>query len=76
MARAFEDLEEEVLSLKPEERVSLAERLFDSLDDLSEKEYDRLWGMEGVARYADFKAGRTAAIDGDEVLARARARHQ
>jgi len=46
----------------------------DSLDTLSDEEYDRLWAEEAEARYADFKAGRTKAVDGDEVFARARAR--
>jgi hypothetical protein len=43
-------------------------------DDLSDDEYDQLWTEEAEARYADFLAGRTSAVDGDEVFARARAR--
>ena len=45
-----------------------------SLDDLSDEEYEQLWAEEAEARYADFLAGRTNAVDGDEVMARARAR--
>lgn len=40
----------------------------------SDDEYDQLWAEEAEARYADFLAGRTSAVDGDEVFARARAR--
>lgn len=40
----------------------------------TEAEYEELWVEEGEARYADFQAGKTSAIDGDEVFARARAK--
>jgi hypothetical protein len=43
-------------------------------DDLSLDEYEKLWAEEAEARYADFLADRTSAVDGDDVLARARAR--
>jgi len=52
----------------------LAKTLIDSLDDLSDDQYEQLWADEAEARYADFLAGRTTAIDGDEVFARARTR--
>lgn len=41
---------------------------------LPDDEYDQLWAEEAEARYADFLAGRTRAVDGDDVFARARAR--
>lgn len=67
-------LEVELLQLEPHTRAALAKRLLASLDDLSDEEYDRLWADEAEARYADFLAGQTTAVDGDEVLARVRER--
>jgi len=43
-------------------------------DGLSDEEYEQLWAEEAEARYADFLAGRTTAVDGDEVFAQVRAR--
>jgi hypothetical protein len=39
-----------------------------------EEECEGLWAEEAEARYRDFKAGNTTAVDGDGVFARARAR--
>lgn len=72
--RTIEEIEAELLQLDLASRATLAKSLLDSLETLSEEEYDRLWAEEAEARYADFKAGRTKAVDGDEVFARARAR--
>ena len=74
MPRTLEEIESEILTLEPPARAALAKRLLDSLDDLSEEEVEALWAAEAEARYEDFKAGRTVAIPGDEVFARARAR--
>lgn len=68
------NLESELLQLAPTTRAALARRLLASLDDLPDEEYERLWAEEAEVRYADFLAGRTAAIDGDDVFARAYAR--
>ena len=68
------ELEAQLLQLEPHARAALAKTLLSSLDDLSDDEYDQLWAEEAEARYADFLAGRTSAVDGDEVFARARAR--
>ncbi len=74
MARNLEKIEVELLRLTPPARAALAKKLLDSLEDLSEEENERLWADEAEARYADFKTGRTKAIPGDQVLARARSR--
>jgi len=70
--RTVENLEAEFLRLNLRDRAALAKGLLDSLESLSEEEYEQLWAEEAEARYADFKAGRTSAVDGDEVFARAR----
>jgi putative addiction module component (TIGR02574 family) len=74
MARNIEEIESELLQLDRHARASLTKTLLDSLESLTEAEYEELWIEEAEARYADFQAGKTTAIDGDEVFARARAR--
>jgi putative addiction module component (TIGR02574 family) len=76
MARTIEEIESELLQLDRPARAALAKALLDSLESLTESEYEELWIAEGEARYADFQAGKTSAIDGDEVFARARARNR
>lgn len=44
------------------------------MDEVNTDEYERLWAEEAEARYADFLAGRTTAVDGDEVFTRAYSR--
>ncbi|MBV8544807.1 MAG: addiction module protein [Acidobacteria bacterium] len=75
MDRNLKEIESEVLRLDRHARANLARTLLDSLEDLSEEEYDQLWAEEAEARYADFKAGRSRAIGGEEVFRRARARN-
>ena len=74
MARKLEEIESEVLTLEPPARAALAKRLLESLDDLSEAEIETLWLEEAESRYDDFRSGRTSAVPGDDVFARARAR--
>jgi putative addiction module component (TIGR02574 family) len=76
MSRAIDEIELELLQLDARSRAALAKSLLDSLETLSEAEYEQLWVEEAEARYADFVAGKTEAIDGDEVFARARARNR
>ncbi|MBV9071191.1 MAG: addiction module protein [Acidobacteria bacterium] len=68
------ELESELLELEPSTRAALAKTLLASLENLSAKDYERLWAEEAEARYADFLAGRTNAVDGDDVFARAYSR--
>lgn len=74
MNRRIEELEQEVLELDVSTRAELARTLIESLDDLSEEEWDRLWGEEAERRYDDFLAGRAKAYPAEEVFARIRAR--
>jgi hypothetical protein len=75
MARNLEEIESEILLLDRHSRANLAKSLLESLDNLSEQEYDQLWAEEAEGRYAEFEAGRTGAIEGDEVFRRARMRN-
>ena len=76
MDRKLEEIESEILRLDSHKRPSLAKTLLESLEDLSAEEYDQLWTEEGEARYADFQAVGSRAIDGDEVFRRARTRNE
>ena len=76
MARRIEEIEAELLQLDRQARAALAKALLDSLENLTDVEYEELWSTEAEARYADFLAGKTSAVDGDEVFARARARNR
>lgn len=76
MSRAIAEIELELLQLDARSRAALAKTLLESLETLSEAEYEELWAAEAEARYADFVAGKTRAVDGDEVFARARARQR
>jgi putative addiction module component (TIGR02574 family) len=66
------DLEAEVLSLPPEDRVRLLERLIASFEPQSAAQ--RAWLELARRRQADSKAGKVAMVPGDEALARVRAR--
>ena len=74
MSRTIQEIESEVLQLDAHDRATLAKSLLVSLEALTEAEYEKLWIEEGEARYAGFRAGKTSAVNGDEVFARARAR--
>ena len=76
MSRKFEEIESELLRLDRHTQAALAKSLLDSLDMLTDAEYDELWAEEGEARYARFLAGQTTAVDGAEVFARARSRRR
>lgn len=66
-------IEAEALSLPAEARASLAHRLLLSLEEVSEPEFDRLWGEESARRVAQFDARHATAVPGDEVAKKARA---
>jgi putative addiction module component (TIGR02574 family) len=60
-----EELEVEALKLAPQERARLAEKLLESLENLSEEENAKLWAEEAKRRDQDWDAdpgmGRPAA---------------
>ncbi len=67
-----EELENEALKLSPRDRARLAERLLESLENLTDEENDRLWTEEAARRDAawDPRTERPAA----DVLREARSR--
>lgn len=59
------------LRLPVEDRAAMAERLLASLDDLDERESDRLWGEEAERRLAAYRNGSARARSADDVYAQA-----
>ena len=72
MATLLHELEAQVLSLAPQDRAHLLERLIWSFEPDTEQE--RAWVAEALRREADVKEGRSKMVAGSEALARARAR--
>ena len=73
MPRKLEDVEQEALELKLDERAALAEKLLRSLEGLSEAENERLWLAEAERRQREIEIGQVEVLPGDEVLRRAAA---
>lgn len=73
MSRKLEDVEEEALELKLDDRAALAEKLLRSLEGISEAENERLWLAEAERRLQEIESGQVEALAGEEVLRRAAA---
>jgi putative addiction module component (TIGR02574 family) len=69
-----EDLEAEALKLTPRERARLAERLLQSLENLSDEENAGLWAAEAERRDIAWDANPSIGGPADDVLRDARAR--
>jgi putative addiction module component (TIGR02574 family) len=69
-----EELETEALKLSPRERARLAERLLQSLENLSDDENARLWAEEAERRDRAWDANPSIGGPADAVLRDARAR--
>jgi putative addiction module component (TIGR02574 family) len=59
------------LSLKLDDRATLAERLLASLDDLDEEEAERVWAEEAQRRLEEYHAGRAASVQAQDVADKA-----
>jgi putative addiction module component (TIGR02574 family) len=59
------------LSLDLDDRAALAERLLASLDDLGEEEAERVWAQEAQRRLEEYRAGRAASIQAQDVANKA-----
>jgi putative addiction module component (TIGR02574 family) len=66
-------VEAEALALPSEERAALAQKLLLSLEEISEEEFDKVWGEEAARRAAEIDSGKVRAIPGEEVARKARA---
>lgn len=72
MTTPVHDLEAEVLSLPPEERARLLERLIASFEPKSAAQ--RAWMELALRRQEEVRSGKVAMVPGDTALARVRAR--
>ena len=71
---SIEELEAEALKLKPAARARLAERLLDSLENLSDEENARVWAEEAERRSAAWDADPDSGLPADAVFATAKSR--
>ena len=66
-------VKQEALSLPPEERARLAQKLLLSLDSQAAQSAEDAWLTEAVNRARDIDSGAVTPLDADEVCKRARA---
>jgi putative addiction module component (TIGR02574 family) len=62
-------LRDDVMKLPPEERLELAEQLYESLSPESDPDWERAWSDEIKRRMEDIRAGRVELVDADTVHA-------
>jgi hypothetical protein len=67
------ELETAALALAAHERASLAHRLLLSLEDVSESEFDQVWGEESARRVQASDASDSKMVSDEEVALKARA---
>jgi hypothetical protein len=67
-------IEAKAMSLPPELRAILAQRLLASLDELDEQENERIWLEEAEQRYQGHRSGLISSRDAFDVLADVRSR--
>ena len=71
---SIKEIEAEALKLDPKARARLAEKLLESLEQLSEEENDRLWSEEDSRRDTDLDAKGNRGKPAADALHDARAR--
>jgi Putative addiction module component len=64
----IDELEAAALRLEPQARARLAERLLDSLEDLSDEENARLWAEDAERRSAAWDADAASGKPADAVF--------
>lgn len=72
MQDMVEELVQRGLSLAPEDRARLAERLLDSLHEPPSPEIDVAWREEIERRVAAYRRGEVEVFEAEEVFAEAR----
>lgn len=71
MSKFLEKLENDILSLTPQERAFLADRLLSSLDGDVLSDVDIAWIAEAERRYQEYKEGKRPGINSQEVFSEA-----
>lgn len=72
MSVQTKEIEKQILKLTNSERASLAMQLINSLDNLDEKENERLWTEEADRRYKAYKEGRITATPAKDAIREAK----
>ena len=72
MPSPIEDFEAQALGLRPEERAKLVERLISSFEPKSAAQ--AAWMLLAQQRREEVRSGKTAMVNGEQALARVRAR--
>ena len=72
MQDLVEELTQRGLTLAPEDRARLAERLLDSLHEPSSPDIEATWNAEIERRVAAYKRGEVEVFEAEEVFAEAR----
>jgi len=75
MSSDFDEILSAALSLPRDARVTLADRLFESLDGDEQKRIDALWAEEAERRWREIEEGKLETIDGESVMRDLRARY-
>lgn len=70
---SLKEIEAEIKKLDLKDRATLAKRIVESLDELSEAEVEALWVEEAERRLDEMERGQVTEIPAKEVLSRARA---
>lgn len=68
------ELEKHLLKLDVKSRARLAEKLLQSLDELSEEENERLWAAEALRRHRELSKSKSKSRPAEDVLREARIR--
>ncbi len=68
MIRSTEEVISEALSLPPDTRALLADRLLTSLESPQREEIDKLWAEEAERRIRQIETGEVKPIPGEEVF--------
>nr|VFJ57436.1 MAG: putative addiction module component, TIGR02574 family [Candidatus Kentron sp. FM]VFJ76067.1 MAG: putative addiction module component, TIGR02574 family [Candidatus Kentron sp. FM]VFK21445.1 MAG: putative addiction module component, TIGR02574 family [Candidatus Kentron sp. FM] len=74
MMTTLDECEQKARRLPLSERALLIEYLVATLDDLDEKECERLWVAEAERRYIEYRQGTITARPADDVFQDARAK--
>jgi putative addiction module component (TIGR02574 family) len=75
MLKTHDRIIEEALSLPADLRLSLIQKLQESLNQTIDPEIDRLWADEVERRISQIEEGKAQWISGEEVFARIREKH-
>ncbi|HJZ78731.1 MAG TPA: addiction module protein [Pyrinomonadaceae bacterium] len=68
MSLTLDQITDAALELPADSKISLAEKLVESLASDQPAEIERLWSAEAVRRRDEVRSGRVKAIPGAEVL--------